>query len=368
MSKTIAVIGCGIFGAMAAIRLAQRGASVTLFERYESPLRGASFNNQNRLHLGFHYPRDDETARQCIRGFQRFRDEFGACVLDGFQNAYFIASEGSFTTAADYLAFCDRLGLRHQRIEPSKFDPPVEHVDLGVVCDEVVYDSAVLRGLVLRRMSDNGIKPHFGTTITGIGRDGQRFVLTADGRDVGTFDAVVNCTYADTNRLTEQLGYETPARQYEYTMVPILDWDRSPVGITIMDGPFMTVLPFGQTGRFLLYHVAHTVVERTVGMQMHIEWLDPTTVPSCQIDRTELFERMRSACSRFIPALESARLVGFLEGPRVVLAHRDSTDARPSIVQQYEPGYLSVFTGKIDHCIWVADDVADLLLGLRGAD
>lgn len=358
---SVAVIGCGIFGAMAALRLAQSGVSVVLFERRDTALKGSSFNNQNRLHLGFHYPRDDETARQCIRGFQRFHDEFKACLLEGFPNAYFIASEGSFTTPADYLAFCERVGLSHERIEPGAFDPPVQGVDLGLLCGEVVYDCGVLRELVLDKLGAVGIEPRFGTEVTGIARREEGgFTLEIAGQASRHFDAVVNCTYADVNRLTAQLGHVAPQRQYEYTMVPILEWDRPPVGITIMDGRFMTVLPFGQTGRFLLYHVSHTVVETSVGEQMPHGWLDPATSPSSRQDRVALFERMREACQAFVPALASARLVGFLEGPRVVLAHRDSTDARPSIVHRHEPGYLSVFTGKIDHCVWVADEIADL--------
>lgn len=363
MFKSVAVIGCGIFGAMTAIRLAQRGAQVTVFERQPEPLMGASFNNQNRLHLGFHYPRDDETARQCIRGFQSFRDEFSDCVLDGFPNAYFIASEGSLTTAEDYLAFCERVGLRYDRIDIATFDPSVQGTDLGVLCDEVVYDCGCLRTLVLERMDKAEVRPRFGVDVTGIARSAQGYSITAGEQDAGTFDAVVNCTYADTNRLTQQLGHAAAQRQFEYTMVPIIDWGRAPVGITVMDGPFMTVLPFGQTGRFLLYHVAHTVVERTVGPQMPSEWLDEATRPSTRVDKNELFERMRSACAKFIPALDQARLAGFLEGPRMVLAKSDATDARPSIVQQYETGYVSVFTGKIDHCMWIADEVADSLLG-----
>ena len=34
-------------------------------------LIGASKNNQNRLHLGFHYPRDIKTVYQCIDGFEK---------------------------------------------------------------------------------------------------------------------------------------------------------------------------------------------------------------------------------------------------------------------------------------------------------
>ena len=33
-------------------------------------------NNQNRLHLGFHYPRDIETGIQSIRGFDLFKNKY----------------------------------------------------------------------------------------------------------------------------------------------------------------------------------------------------------------------------------------------------------------------------------------------------
>ena len=37
----------------------------------------------NRLHCGFHYPRHEETARQCMRGFNRFQETFAAAILPG---------------------------------------------------------------------------------------------------------------------------------------------------------------------------------------------------------------------------------------------------------------------------------------------
>jgi len=42
--KSVAVVGCGIFGAMIAIRLAELGMKVKVFERNDKPLSGASFN------------------------------------------------------------------------------------------------------------------------------------------------------------------------------------------------------------------------------------------------------------------------------------------------------------------------------------
>ena len=136
---------------------------------------------------------------------------------------------------------------------------------------------------------------------------------------------------------------------------------QNPVGITIMDGPFMTVLPFGHTGRFLLYHVEHTVLAREVGYHLDRTWLDPENSPAVQIERDAFLGSIFGACQEFVPSLNSAKPVGFLQGPRVVLANLDETDTRPSIVESPEPGYVSVFAGKIDHCVWVADEVAEKL-------
>ena len=50
-NSNIAIIGCGIFGALSALELAKKGNKVTIFEAHKKILNGASLNNQNRLHL-----------------------------------------------------------------------------------------------------------------------------------------------------------------------------------------------------------------------------------------------------------------------------------------------------------------------------
>jgi hypothetical protein len=42
----------------------------------------------------------------------------------------------------------------------------------------------------------------------------------------------------------------------------------------------------------------------------------------------------------------------------MVAARCDDTDARPSVVRSFDDGYVTVFSGKVDHCTWVADEVA----------
>src|SRR6185503_11570138 len=112
----IAVIGGGGFGLMTATRLAEAGEAVTLFERLPSLMQGASAN-ANRLHQGFHYPRHEKTARQCARGCELLAAEFPAAIIGGVSNTYFIASEGSLTSPAEFLEFCRRLDLPYRLLD-----------------------------------------------------------------------------------------------------------------------------------------------------------------------------------------------------------------------------------------------------------
>ncbi len=357
----VGVVGCGIFGAEVAISAARAGFDVTVYEAAGSILAGASRNNQNRLHLGFHYPRDLETGRQSIRGFQRFVDTYPECIEGGFPNAYFIADQGSFTSPDAYLEFCDRLGMPYSRLAAVDFPVEVRGAATGVLCGEVVYDCGLLRSLVAQRLEQIGVRVVVNQPVLALEEVGDGLRMQLGDGTMAHVDAVVNCSYADINRLTEQLGHPTVEREYEYTAVPIIRLDIPKVGITVMDGPFMTVLPYGKSGEFLLYNVENTVVARSVDRQLDPSWLKPETSPFSSVDKQAFFGSMVAACSRFVPALAGAEMVGCLQGPRMVLARNHSTDARPSLLNSYGGRYHTVFSGKIDHCVWVAEDVCERL-------
>ncbi|MCG8443679.1 MAG: FAD-binding oxidoreductase [Caulobacterales bacterium] len=361
--SNVAVVGCGVFGATIALGLRAAGQRVTVFERASMPLTGASYNNHNRLHLGFHYPRDMRTARQSILGFKRFTSAFASCVSGSFVNGYFIAEEGSHTTPEDYRRFCGELGVASQEIDLKRFPTPVRKVAMGMQCEEIVYDASLLRDELANRLRSSDIAVRYGVRVDAIAERGAGYALTLSTGETERFDAVVNATYTDINRLSEQLGHPAPERQYEYTIVPIMETSMPQIGVTIMDGPFMSVMPFGTTGRSLLYHVDLSVIATEIQPLLPLAWRDQETAPIAAIDPERRFAEMIAHSCAFLPGLADARLVGWLAGPRVVLAKSDDTDARPSLVEEPRPNYVTVFSGKVDHCLWVADRVVDHLTG-----
>jgi len=365
MSKVIdvAVIGCGMFGAEVAMMAQSYGLKVAVYEAKDDILLGASANNQNRLHLGFHYPRDLNTGKQSIRGFDDFKRKYASCIREGFPNAYFIANEKSLTSPDAFLEFCGLLGVRYERIAASDLPVKVQGADVGILCDEVVYDCAILRDLVWDRLRHANIDIALNERVERIARTGEGYRIESNHRPPVLAKVVVNACYGDINRLTEQLDHPVPENLYEYTAVPIIRLNIPRVGITIMDGPFMTVLPHGKSENFLLYNVEHTLVAREVARQLNQDWLSPETGPFAAVDKKKYFQKMIALCKQYVPALESAELVGFLEGPRMVLARKEASDERPSIVTAHDDrnSYFTVFAGKIDHCMWVAGEVCDVL-------
>ena len=357
----VVVIGGGIFGAEIALTAKSLGLSVKVYEAKDDILSGASKNNQNRLHLGFHYPRDLETGRQSIRGFTAFREKYIESIQDKFLNAYFIADSHSLTTHEAYFAFCETLGVPFRQIAPQDFPVEVRGTSAGILCDEVVYDCLVLKDLVWKKLNQNKVKVALGTRVISIKNHSGHYAVAASDGSVVMADVIVNATYADINRITEQLGFTVSENLYEYTAVPIIKLPLSRLGVTIMDGPFMTILPYGLTDSFLLYNVNLSVVACKVARQMPMEWLTPDTAPFKNINKADYFKKMLELCSKYLPVLKDAELIGFLEGPRMVLAKRDDSDARPSIVNDHNGSYISVFSGKIDHSLWVAEDVGNLL-------
>ena len=363
--SNVAIIGCGIFGASIALRLSEAGFTVTVFEKNAEIMKGASLNNQNRLHLGFHYPRDDETAAQCIKGFYEFKSQYAESISDNFDNIYCISEQGSLTTTTQYKEFCDRVGLNYEQINKTNYPINIRNVDSAFLTEEVVYDSKVLRTMIEQKISLNKISLVTNCEIVSLEDNGAGYTLFNSASAMGNFDAVVNCCYADINRLTQQIGFPVEERQYEYTAVPIISTDIPRIGVTIMDGKFMTLLPFGKSNHFLLYHVEHTVIDRVNDFCMPESWRTADHHPFNLVDKDEFYAAMLKDSEFFLPDLKGAKLEGFLHGPRMVLARKDDTDARPSLINSYSERYHTVFSGKIDHSMWVAEEITQRLIKAR---
>ncbi len=256
------------------------------------------------------------------------------------------------------MAFCDRLGLQYKLLDLSRNRPPVQNVELGILTNEAMFDPTVLRSLMNARLRALNVDVRINTEVIDIEARDNGFALTLGECVKAHYDGVVNCSYADVNRLTERLGYDLPRRQYEYVAAPVVELDLDDLAsLTVLDGPFVSLLPYGTSNRYLMYHVEHSVIDRADGTQLDPKWRNAATAPFACLDKSQWLDDHIEACGFFIPALREARVRGVAEGLRMVLADHEQSDARPSFITHHQPGYVSVFAGKIDHAMWIADAI-----------
>jgi len=98
----IAIIGGGWVGCHLANKL-KNDHNVVIFEKNKNLFRETSYNNQNRLHLGFHYARNHKTRTLCFETFNQFMDDYGFLVNDIKDNLYCVPNKESLMDFETYL-------------------------------------------------------------------------------------------------------------------------------------------------------------------------------------------------------------------------------------------------------------------------
>ena len=204
------------FGCEIAIALDSIGISVNLFEMNSNLLTGASKNNQNRLHLGFHYPRDIKTGHQCVKGFDTFSKKYKEAIYKDFKNAYFISDQNSKISVNDYYQFCKKLDVDHVKIKSLDFPVQINGAENGIVCNEFVYDTEILRDLIYKKIKNSRIKLFLNNRVQDAKKnlDKTFSIFIENGTEIKS-NFLINTTYSDINRITKQLNFPLQKNLYE---------------------------------------------------------------------------------------------------------------------------------------------------------
>ena len=158
MSRKICIIGGGFFGIYIAEHLALEGDEVIVLEREAECMTRASYNNQARVHNGYHYPRSILTAFRSRVSFPRFVDEFRDCIDGSFKKYYLVGRVLGKITALQFERFCERIGALCEPA-PSSIRNMVNPalVESCYSANECAFDARKLREMMKARMSTAGV-------------------------------------------------------------------------------------------------------------------------------------------------------------------------------------------------------------------
>lgn len=350
------VVGGGFYGTRIALYLAQvrRRARVLLLDIEDRLFAHASYNNQARVHGGYHYPRSFVTAHRSRVNLPRFIADYGAAVRTDATSIYAIARRNSKVSARQFQRFAREIGAPLEPLPSAQralFDGHC--VEAAFVAREYVFDAAQLAARAAEDLQRAGVVVRLGTSAESVSAAGDALQLEvqlgAGGERVSIrTPLLLNCSYA---RLGQLAGEAEPLRaglKHELAEIALV---RVPealqgIGITVMDGPFFSLQPFPARGLHSLTHVRYTP---------HQWWVDtPGDDPYVRLaeyPRETRYERMRRDALRYVPGLEGMTHVESLYEVKTVLVKNETDDGRPILVERSArlPGMLSILGGKLDN-------------------
>jgi len=357
------IIGGGFYG----LRIAQflsdelKINDILVLEKEDDVMQRASYNNQARVHNGYHYPRSVLTALRSRVNLPVFSEEYGAAIVDDFDMYYAIARNFSKVSARQFKRFFERIGaeVKIDKEARSLFNPSL--IEEVFAVKEYAFDSTKLKEILLDRLSHLGVSIHTSEAALRLSQTGSKIRLETD-KNVYTANRVINTTYSSINSVNLASGLDIVPLKHELTEMCLVKIPSEFEGkaFTIMCGPFFSIMPFPARKMYSMSHVRYTP---------HNEWYDTKKeVRDGQRYMEEIgskshFPQMYADIKRYMPAAGKIEYSGeSLWEVKTVLPKSEGDDSRPILYLENHGGlknYTCIMGGKIDN-------VYDVLRELQG--
>lgn len=223
----IIIIGSGWYGCYVAYLL-QNKHEVLLVEKNNEIFQESSYYNQNRLHLGYHYPRNKNTRILCKKYFKKFKDTFK--TSREIKNNFYLISNESLLDYETYKTIYEAENYKQNVLKNNNF----KNIDGDIfdVCEEVIDSSKS------KEFFENNLncKLMLNSKVEKICLDGKPKVYLND--NCLESDLIIDCTYNFLNQSKKKYIYEKTV-SFLYKKTNIINFNA----LTIMDGDFCSLYP-----------------------------------------------------------------------------------------------------------------------------
>lgn len=358
------IIGGGFYGLSVALFMRDELGykNIHIIEKESNLMTRASYVNQARVHMGYHYPRSVLTAYRSAVNFPRFIKEYEAAIVSNFDKYYAISKILSKVNGRQFVEFSRKIGADVMEA-PSRigllFNPQL--TDGVYKVKEYAFDSYILRDLLLSQiMSKPGISIHLDEEVERFfEKNNQIEVMTS--KNNYSADKVISCVYSQLNKLHRKSGIPLVPLKHEIAEMSLvrLPEDLRKFSVTVMDGPFFSIMPFPTRGLHTLSHVRYTP---------HESWNDNIVTPRKKHDTHKYFSRLDTKSNykkmyadvvRYIPKLKDMELIDTIIEVKTVLQKSEGDDSRPILFKPHYglEGYTCIMGGKLDNIYDVFEDL-----------
>ena len=372
------IIGAGLYGLYSALFCAKYGQRVTVLEMDGAAFSRATYINQARVHMGYHYPRSLATAQKSAGYFKRFVEDYSFCIHSRFQQVYATSRHFSWTDAKEFVKFCQDAGIPCE-VLPVELYFREGSCDGAFLTEEYTYDAHILRDFFLEELrKQKGVELLCQRDITRILKREDRYEIHAlhQGKEE-RYEApfVLNATYASVNQVLQLAGAEAegscePFRiKYELGEIILcrVNARLRDIGLTVMDGPFFSIMPFGKTGchsltsvTFTPHKTSHETVPRFSCMEGGScgRWLG--NCDACEKKPKSAWEYMSALARKYVREEYRFTYEKSLFSMKPILKASEIDDSRPTVIRYAtrSPTFISVLSGKIN-TVYDLDDFLD---------
>jgi glycine/D-amino acid oxidase-like deaminating enzyme len=365
------VVGAGFYGCNVALQLAKEFKRVLLVDSAPELLSRASYFNQARVHGGYHYPKSLTTGLRCQANYQRFLSDYKECIDQSFDAIYTVA-RGSEVSADQFYEFCRRINapiqVANESIRRSWVPSMVDGVFSVVEC---AFNAEKIKNLLRTSLENSHVEVRLGQEVETV-----ETTSSDDGAIVHWSDKtkrsckarhVFLCVYSQLNRVLQRSGLDGVPLKIELAEVALV---KPPAqfqkqGITVVCGPYFSVMPFPARGLHSFTHVRFTP---------HFAWNEPRTegaTPDMQKDassfvsRSQYVDGLRDA-TRYLPGMSGAEYIESFFEYKAILPRNESDDGRPILLAKHAQcrSLVYILGGKIDN-IYDIYDALELHLSER---
>ncbi|MCF8021042.1 MAG: amino acid oxidase [Vallitaleaceae bacterium] len=364
------ILGAGLYGFYSGLFSGKKKQKVLILETDDSAFSRATYINQARVHFGYHYPRSLSTAVKSAQYFERFNRDYNFCINSNFSQIYATSSQYSWTNAEQFQNFCHAANINCEEISPKKiFNSKL--VDGAFLTTENTYDAAILKKYFLKEFSElNNVTIVYDVSIKAINQKGDNYEISLSNGDSHLTKFLLNTTYASTNQIISKIGFPLFDIKYELCEIILCKPGKNldQVGITVMDGPFFSIMPFGKTRYHSLTAVSFTP---------HLTCYDPLPEFPCQKSKTNScsplhlencntcemkpknsWPYMSQLANKYLNETYSFHYADSLFSIKPILLTSEVDDSRPTVIRKHSssPTFYSVLSGKIN-TIYDLDEV-----------
>lgn len=349
----VIIIGGGFYGCIIALHLKKKFKNVVILEKESDLLLRASDNNQARVHNGYHYPRSLITALRSHINYSKFITDFRDVTDHKYLMTYAIAANNSKITSQQFIKLCRQIGsplsVVTQEIRDLFNEKLIEDV---FVVEEAVFDTAKLRAKIKKKLSLNKVKVFYKTEVISVEAAGETISLKLNsGKKIGSTIAI-NCAYANINPILKRSSLPLLPLKFELTEMPLvkLPSPLDKMGITIIDGPFFSIMPSPSRGLHTIHHVRYTPHTSKLTI--------PQSENSLSVKNSQHLYIINDA-KRYLPLLDNAEYKGSLYEIKTLLTSAEATDARPILFKKNYgiKNFHIVLGAKIDNIYDILEEI-----------